>query len=347
MKKNVSLKDIANHVGVSVSLVSYVLNGHAKKMRVGEEMAQQIVETARKLHYQPNQIAKSLKSKKSQTIGLIVGEIKYGYTIGIVRSIEEEAKKHGYTVIIGNSHEDLALLHELIQVFITRQVDGLIIVAAEQSEAEIQYLKKKEIPFVLIDRIFPTVESNFIGIDNYRVAYDATQYLIKHGLRRIGMINYATTFFHLQERNRGYLEALKAKRLPYANKPLLREIKKSSYDADVEKAIRELINPPYSCDAIFFATDTLAITGLKTLIELKRKIPEEIAVISFDESEAFALLQCPVTHFRQPLADIGNSAIQTLVEEMKGGKEEKGGKKNKWKRLYLESTLVVGKSCRE
>lgn len=347
MKKNVSLKDIANHVGVSVSLVSYVLNGHAKKMRVGEEMAQHIVETARKLHYQPNLIAKSLKSKKSQTIGLIVGEIKYGYTIGIVRSIEEEAKKHGYTVIIGNSHEDLALLHELIQVFITRQVDGLIIVAAEQSEAEIQYLKKKEIPFVLIDRIFPTVESNFIGIDNYRIAYDATQYLIKHGFRRIGMINYATTFFHLQERNRGYLEALKAKRFRYADKPLLREIQKASYDADVEKAIRELIAQPYSCDAIFFATDTLAITGLKTLIELKRKIPEEIAVISFDESEAFALLQCPVTHYRQPLADIGSSAIHTLVEEMKGGKEEKGSKKNKWKRLYLESTLVVGKSCGE
>jgi len=346
MKKNVSLKDIANQVGVSVSLVSYVLNGHAKKMRVGDEMAQQIIETARKLHYQPNQIAKSLKSKKSQTIGLIVAEIKYGYTIGIVRSIEEEAKKNGYTVIIGNSHEDLALLHELIQVFITRQVDGLIIVAAEQSETEIRYLKKKEIPFVLIDRIFPSVESNFIGIDNYKVAYNCTEYLITHGLRRIGMINYATSFFHLLERNRGYLEALKDKRFRY-DKPLIREIRKSSYDADVEKAIRELIAPPYSCDAIFFATDTLAITGLKTLIQLKRKIPEEIALISFDESEAFALLQCPITHYRQPLADIGRSAIQTLVEEMKGGKEERAGKKNKWKQLYLESRLVVGKSCRE
>jgi LacI family transcriptional regulator len=160
------------------------------------------------------------------------------------------------------------------------------------------------------------------------------------------MINYATSFFHLLERNRGYLEALKDKRFRY-DKPLIREIRKSSYDADVEKAIRELIAPPYSCDAIFFATDTLAITGLKTLIQLKRKIPEEIALISFDESEAFALLQCPITHYRQPLADIGRSAIQTLVEEMKGGKEERAGKKNKWKQLYLESRLVVGKSCRE
>jgi len=343
MKKNVSLKDIANQVGVSVSLVSYVLNGHAKKMRVGEEMTQQIIETARKLHYQPNQIAKSLKSKKSQTIGLIVAEIKYGYTAGIVRSIEEEAKKNGYTVIIGNCHEDLALLHELIQVFINRQVDGLIIVASEQAEAEVQYLKKKEMPFVLIDRIFPTVESNFIGIDNYQVAYNATDYLHKHGLRRIAMINYASTFFHLQERSRGYLEALRSRKLKY-EKPLLREIRKSSYDKDVQTAIRELTSPPLSCDAIFFATDTLAITGLKNLIELKKKIPEEIAAISFDESESFALFQCPVTHYRQPLSDIGTAAIQTLIEDMKG---DKPGKKPKWKQLYLESSLVIGRSCRE
>ncbi|HEV2479572.1 MAG TPA: LacI family DNA-binding transcriptional regulator [Puia sp.] len=343
MKKNVSLKDIAGQVGVSVSLVSYVLNGHAKKMRVGEEMTQQIIETARKLHYQPNQIAKSLKSKKSQTIGLIVAEIKYGYTAGIVRSIEEEAAKNGYTVIIGNCHEDLRLLHELIQVFITRQVDGLIIVASEKAEAEVQYLKKKEMPFVLIDRIFPSVESNFIGIDNFQVAFNATQYLHKHGLRRIAMINYASTFFHLRERSRGYLEALEAHKLRY-KKSLLREIQKSSYDTDVQTAIRELTSPPLSCDAIFFATDTLAITGLKNLIELKKRIPEDIAAISFDESESFALFQCPVTHYRQPLNDIGTTAIKTLVEEMKN---EKPGKKQKWKQLYLESTLVIGKSCRE
>src|ERR1700733_11256758 len=114
MKKNVSLKDIANQVGVSVSLVSYVLNGHEKKMRVGEEIARQIKATAERLHYQPNQIAKSLKSKKSQTIGLIVGEIHYRFTTGIVRAIELEAKKNGYTVVIGNSHEDLGSLRELI-----------------------------------------------------------------------------------------------------------------------------------------------------------------------------------------------------------------------------------------
>jgi LacI family transcriptional regulator len=355
MKKNVSLKDIANQLGVSASLVSYVLNGHAQKMRVGEEMARQIIATAEKLHYQPNQIAKSLKSKKSQTIGLIVGEIHYGFTTGIVRAIELEAKKNGYTVVIGNSHEDLGSLRELIHVLINRQVDGLIIVAAENAESEIEFLKKKEIPFVLIDRNFPSVESNFIGIDNYRIAYRAVEYLIRQGCRRIAFVNYDTTFFHLKERNRGYLEALKdhgltgqADRGGQAGAGWLWKIRKPFYEQDVAAAMRELTSPDVGCDGIFFATGTLAITGLKNLISLQINIPSDVALMSFDAEEAFALSQVPVTHYRQPLEEIGVSAVGMLLEEILDGKEDnRNVKPKKWRQLYLDSTLVVGKSCRE
>jgi LacI family transcriptional regulator len=367
MKKNVSLKDIANQVGVSVSLVSYVLNGHEKKMRVGEEIARQIKATAERMNYQPNQIAKSLKSKKSQTIGLIVGEIHYRFTTGIVRAIELEAKKNGYTVVIGNSHEDLGSLRELIHVLINRQVDGLIIVAAENAESEVEYLKKKEVPFVLIDRNFPSVESNFIGIDNYRIAYKAVEYLIRQGCRRIAFINYDTTFFHLNERSRGYLEALKDHGLAgqtdqggdadradqggqadQAGAGWLREIRKPFYEEDVAAAVRELTSPEIACDGIFFATDTLAITGLKNLISLKINIPSDIAFLSFDEAEAFALFQVPVTHYRQPLEEIGVSAVEMLLEEIHEGKEDnRDVKPKKWRQLYLDSTLVIGKSCRE
>jgi len=345
MKKNVSLKDIATHVGVSVSLVSYVLNGHAKKMRVGDDVAQQIMDTAQRLNYQPNQIAKSLKSKKSQTIGLIVGEIHYRFTTGIVRAIELEAKKKGYTVVIGNSHEDLASLHELIHVLINRQVDGLIIVAAEHAEPEIEFLKKREIPFVLIDRNFPSVESNFIGIDNYRIAYNAVGYLIKQGCKKIAFINYETTFFHLKERSRGYLEALHDHGLA---PEMLREIRKPSYEQDVAAAVRQLTSPDMGCDGMFFATDTLAITGLKNLMGLKINVPADVAFMSFDEAEAFALFQVPVTHYRQPLEDIGVSAVEMLLEEIQEGKDDsREAKQKKWRQLYLDSTLVVGKSCRE
>jgi LacI family transcriptional regulator len=338
MKKSVSLKDIAGELGVSASLVSYVLNGHAKSKRVGDEVAKRIVATAQRLNYQPNQIAKGLKTKKSLTIGLIVGEIHYRYTTGITRSIELEAKKNSYTVIIGNSHEDLPTLREIIHVLINRQVDGLIIVAAEKAEAEIEYLKKREIPFVLIDRNFPRVETNFIGIDNYQVAYNATQYLIDHGCKNVAFINYTTTFFHLQERNRGYRQALKDHGF-LKTKHLHKEINKKNFEDDVRGAITDLTSGSLPCDAIFFATDTLAIAGLKNLVQMKVKIPKDIFVMSFDESEAFALFECPITYFRQPLEAIGIAAVDLLFEVM-----EKDGA---CKQVYLDSQLVVGKSCGE
>ena len=338
MKKNVSLKDIANEVGVSASLVSYVLNGHAKEKRVGDEIAQKVIKTAQRLSYVPNQIAKSLKTKKSHTIGFIVGEIYYRFTIDITRSIESQAKKSGYTVIIGNSHEDLPTLRELIDVLINRQVDGLIIIAAEKAEAEVEYLKKREIPFVLIDRNFPKIETNYIGIDNYKVAYKATEYLIKLKRKAIAFVNYSTTFFHLQERNRGYFQAMKDYKL-HSNKSLHKQIRKSFFNEDIKQAIAELTSGNVTCDAVFFATDTLAINGLKNLVELKVNIPDDIAVFSFDESEAFALFSIPVTYYRQPLEEIGKSAVNLLLEIMNDIKHTE--------QICLESTLVIGKSCGE
>jgi LacI family transcriptional regulator len=340
MKKNVSLKDIAGQLGVSVSLVSYVLNGHAKKKRVGDEMAKKILATAKRLNYQPNQIAKSLKTKKSQTIGLIVADIHYRYTTGITRAVESQAKKDGYTVIIGNSHEDLPTLSELIHVLVNRQVDGLIIVAAERAEAEIEALKKREIPFVLIDRIFPDVQANFIGIDNYLMAYRSTEYLVKKEKRHIAFINYTTSFFHLQERNRGYFQALKDHGLAIGD-PLHRQIRKSHFEKDVKNAITTLTAKDSPCDAIFFATDTLAITGLKYLVDLKIKIPKDLSIFSFDESDAFALFECPITHFRQPLEEIGKAAVNLLLDVMKDGNGKHPSQ------IYLESKLVKGRSCGE
>ncbi len=338
MKRNISLKDIAKEVGVSASLVSYVLNGHAKEKRVSDVIAKKVIKTAENLSYVPNQIAKSLKTKKSHTIGFIVGEIYYRYTTDTTRIIESVAKENGYTVIIGNSHEDLATLRELIDVFINRQVDGLIIIAAEKAETEIAYLKKREIPFVLIDRIYPKVKTNFIGTDNYKVAYQATEYLIKHGRKNIAFVNYETTFFHLLERDRGYLTALKDYKLR-SDKILHRQIRKNFFEEDMRQAIVELTSDKKTCDAIFFATDTLSIRGLKNLVQLKVKVPEEVAVFSFDESEAFALFSCPITYYRQPLEEIGKRAANLLFEVMRDIKHVE--------QISLESKLFIGKSCGE
>ena len=338
MKKAVSLKDIAREVGVSPSSVSYILNGRGKEKRLSDQVAEKVLKAAEKYNYVPNQIAKSLKTKKSHTIGFIVGEIFFRYTTGVTRSIEARAKEHGFTVIIGNSHEELVTLRELIDVFINRQVDGLIIIAAEKAEAEIDYLKKREIPFVLIDRNYVKVQANFIGIDNYKVAYDGTNYLLQQGFKNIAFVNYFTTFQHLHERDRGYKEALQKAQFKFTNQ-LHRQLRKDSLDKDMQKAIVELTNGDVKCDAIYFATDTLAIQGLKRMVELKVEVPEKVAVLSFDEAEAFALFNCPVTYFRQPLEAIGIAAVDLLFKAIKNPKTIT--------EVCLESKFIMGKSCGE
>src|SRR3546814_206261 len=145
--KKVSLKDIAQRAGVSTALASYVLNGKEKEHRVGKEIAAEIKKIASELNYQPNYVAKSLRSGKTQTIGLIIADISNPFFANIARIVEDEARNKGYTVIIGSSDENADKSWTLLNVLINRQVDGFIIVSSENSENQILYLKEKNIHF--------------------------------------------------------------------------------------------------------------------------------------------------------------------------------------------------------
>lgn len=338
MKKRVSLSDVAQHLGVSTALVSYVLNNKAEEKRVGRDIAEKIKIAANELNYRPNHIAKSLKTNKTHTIGLVVADIKYHFTTGITHAIEAEAQKNNYTVIFASSHEDHKKFDELVSVFLNRQVDGLILIAVENSEQQIKNLIKSEIPFVLVDRSFPDINTNHILVNNYKAAYECVDYLAKQGYKRIGFINYKTSLFHLLERNRGYKAALKNNNLP-ANPAWEREIREKHVMEDVAYSINELTSMSPACDAVLFATDTLAINGLKHINHMQLKVPDDIAVISFDEAEAFELFNCSITHAKQPLEDIGRMAVSTLIDIM--------ADRNVNKQIYLESKIVVGKSCGE
>ena len=336
--KKVGLRDIAEHVGVSIALVSYVLNGQAEIKQVSKENAQKIKAAAELLNYRPNQIAKSLKMHKTHTIGLVVADINYRFSTGITRAIEAEAKKANYTVLFGSSNENEDTFAELVNVLINRQVDGLILVPVENSQDQIKMLQKAEIPFVLIDRNFPEITTNHIALDNYKAAYIATAYLIKQGHKRIAFINYDTNMFHLHERNRGYLEALKDNNIAF-DEDWLQQINSNNRVGDIDQSLDKILNLDQPCDAVFFATDTLAINGLKYLNKIKAKVPQDISVLSFDESEAFELFYNLVTHLRQPVEAMGKAAVDTLLELINHSKINK--------QIGLESDLIVGQSCRE
>ena len=336
--KKTSLKDIAQKAGVSTALVSYVLNGKEKESRVGQEIAIKIKQIAKELHYQPNHLAKSLRSGKTHTIGLIIADISNPFFANIARVVEDEAKRNGYTVIIGSSDENADKSRDLLNVLINRQVDGFIIVSSEDSAEQVRDLKEKNIPFVLLDRYFPDIQTDFVSTDHYKAAYDAGNHLISNGYRRIGMIAYKSQLFHMQERIRGYQDALKDNRIP-VQKSWLKSVRFSTIEQEVRTAIDELtaIDPPV--DALVFATYGLAINGLKYINELRLQVPDDLAIVSFGQAEVFDLYYCPITYLKQPIGLLGQTAVKVLMEKLKN--RQKGSDQ-----ILMKAELVIRASSK-
>ena len=336
MKRKVSLKDIAQQVGVSTALVSYVLNGQEKEKRVGEEIAVKIRKAAKELNYQPNQLAKSLKSGKTHTIGLIVADIANPFSANMARIIEDEAKQHKYNVVFGSSDENAEKAWDLMKVLLNRQIDGFIIAPTEHAEEQVRYLQEHHIPFVLIDRYFPGVPANYVALDNFKAAYEGVEHLIKKGYKRIGMINYRSGLHHLQERTRAYHQALQDYNLP-ADDSWCREVNEDILKEDMDQHLQALLLTGQPVEALFLASNKIAINGLKFINEHKLRVPEDVAVIGFDETDAYDLFYRPVTHIRQPMAEIGRKAVQALLQLIAGNPAPT--------QLNLAATLVVKESC--
>jgi LacI family transcriptional regulator len=321
MAKKVLLKDIAKKAGVSTALVSYVLNGLEKEKRVGRDVVEKINQIAKELNYQPNHIARSLRSGKTNTIGLIIADISNPFSGQIARFIESEAARLGYTVIIGSSDENKTKFNSLIDSMLNRQVDGLIMAPADGSSQQIKKLVKEYIPFVFIDRYFPDISTNHVVLDNYEATYNAVNYLISHGRKNICLIIYKTLAVHMQQRILGYKNAMKDNELE--DNIMVKEIPRKSYfqvKTDTEKIMDELISEK-KMDAFLFAANALSISGLYAIRKHNIKVPDELAVIGFDGHEVFDFFEPPIAYIKQPLEEMGTEAVRILVEQIKGIKK--------------------------
>lgn len=331
MGKKPSLKDIANEVGVSTALVSYVLN-NLKEGRISKEIAQKIRDVAQRLNYRPNQIAKSLKTNKTFTIGLIVADISNPFSSTLARIVEDEANRFNYTVIFGSSDENQQKSAKVIDTLLNRQVDGLIISPPADSEAQMIALQQQDTPFVLLDRYFPSVKTNYVALNNHAAATMATEHLIESGCRRIGMINYRTTLFHLQERTRGYLNTMKKHQMPF-RKSWLRQVDIANSKIEIEKAVKDVLNADEPVDGLVFASNIIAAYGLKFINTLPIKVPDDLAIVSFDETEALDLFYAPLTYIKQPLREMGAMATKILLENI--------GSNNRITQVDMEPELIV------
>lgn len=334
MAKKVSLKDIAEKVGVSTALVSYVMNGLEKEKRVGKEIVEKINQAAKELNYQPNQIARSLRRGTTNTIGLIVADISNPFFGHLARVIEDEAAKYGYTVVFGSSDESCIKSASLMETLINRQVDGFIITPTEGCADHISSLIEREIPLVFMDRYFPELQVNHVVLNNYMATFSAVSHFLSKGYKKISLIAYKSDLIHMQERIRGFMDAMSEN--GFEKEATVKEIRYDHIKYDMEQII-DIIVKEKNTEALLFATNALSITGLYALKKYNIKIPEELAIIGFDGHEAFDFFQPPLTYIEQPLEEMGKKSVKILLEQIKGSKNTI--------HVELNHKLIVRSSC--
>lgn len=310
MAKKVSLKDIANQLGVSVALVSYVLNGKLST-RINAETASKIRNLAKELNYTPNQIAISLKNSKTFTIGLIVADISNIFYSTIANFIEEEANQFGYNVLFGSAYENHLRFQSILEVFIAKQVDGLILAVPEGGEVFLERLNQVNIPFVILDREFDTVDpSKIVNINNYEASANVVEHLNENGFKKIGAIALVSNLVHLSARKQGFIDTVKSKM--QIEEPLFYEIVEHKLDQEIENVVLKAIEVD-GVDALYFLTSRIAMAGLSVLARHNINVPEQVGVVCFDEADAYRIFKKELTYVKQPLQLMSKRAVQLIL----------------------------------
>jgi LacI family transcriptional regulator len=208
-------------------------------------------------------------------------------------------------------------------------VDGLIIALPEHTEDQVQYLKDFNVPFVLIDRYYPSIQTNSVSINNFKAAQKAIQHLLENGHKRIGIISYQTSLFHLNERIRGAVDLL-------AENALIGKVRIDFINQDVIDSINGFLTDPNPVDAIFFTSNLLTISGLKYINSIGLKIPDQLAIVGFDETDAFDLFYSPVSYIKQPMIELGRESVKLLLDTIENNETIQS--------VELEAELVIRSS---
>ncbi|MFD1256918.1 LacI family DNA-binding transcriptional regulator [Mucilaginibacter terrae] len=281
MKKKLSINDIAQQLNVAKSTVSFIINGKAKEKRITDELTQKVLKYIEEKGFKPNQLARSLSTGKTKMICLMVEKISDYFFSHVAYHLEELAYKSGYKIIYCSTDNDTEKTKELINMFRNRHVDGYIITPPPGIENEIRELLQDNLPVVLFDRHFDTLSTDYVMLDNFNSTYEATTNLAVSGYKNIGFVTLASHQNQMLERYSGYTAAIN-------HNDLKSNILQVSFDNDNDANVSEIsryLTEHNEIDALLFATNYLAITGIKAINDLKLSIPENIAVIAFDDHE--------------------------------------------------------------
>ena len=334
--RTITIDDVAKLAGVSRATAGRVVGNYGS---VSEKSRERVWDAVRQLDYQPNLIARGLRSQTTKTIAVIVGSIRNTYSTALVYAVEKEAQKKGYNVLICTTHEDIEIeLKHLIDLN-SRKVDGVILMSAYRADANMDKKYKEfyisKLPIVFVDRNIPGINRDVIQSENFDASYKATKYLMDMGHRKIGIIA-TSNFSTVQERIKGYKAAFANAGIEY-DESLIASVDELS-DKMSRKVCHEFLEEHPDITALYILNNSLCSGVLLDLKERQMKIPQDISLLVWDDEEYNELLD--ITTIEQPITEIGKQATRRLFELI-GEPEETTDFECK----KLDPELIIRKSC--
>ncbi len=331
---DINIIEIARRAGVSTATVSRALNNNGP---VREETRQKILQIARELNYKPNPIARSLSRKQTDTIGVILPELVDEFFMEIIRGIDETAYRANRYVMLSSFHSQRNIVETLLEFMGSGRVDGVILMAPEMQAELTSLLSRSKKPIVLLNVSKTITDFVCFNIDNYHGAFSITKHLIDHGYQRIGMILGPEGNCDAEERFRGFSDALSKYNLQLENSLIVQGdfSTRSGY-----YGFGRLMNQERKPDAIFAANDMMAVGCFEAAKSSNTKIPEDVAIVGFDDIYLGRLLSPQLTTVHVPISELGSKAIHYLLRMIDGDVDPEQPYREE-----LSTGLIIGGSC--
>nr|WP_315420279.1 LacI family DNA-binding transcriptional regulator [uncultured Pedobacter sp.] len=312
--KSLSIKDIAIKANVSITTVSFIINGKAKEKSISEAVIEKVKKIIEESGYKPNQIARSLRTGNSNIIGLIIEDISNSFFSRIARLIEDKAYKRGYKIIYSSTENSVDKAKELINMFKSRKVDAYIISPIKGIEEDVKMLLEDGNPVIFFDRNLPDISTSYVGADHFNASYQSIQHFIDQGKKNIALVTTDINVEQIIARYDGYKKALEDHGIKY-DENLVLKIHFNQEESETIAQIKELFDNK-KIDAVLFATNYLAISGLKVLKKINKTIGDDFAVIAYDDHEAFELHTPGISAIQQPLEEIAENVIKLILKQL-------------------------------
>ena len=311
--KDITLKQIAETLGISITTVSKALKNYSD---VSPRTKKLVLDLAQTLHYTPNSFAVNLRTKESKTIGLIIPEVVHHFFSNVINGIIAEAEKNGYLVIILQSNESLELEKKQVDLLINKRVDGIVMSLSNDSndEEHLKEILRRDIPFVQFDKISKLIKSSKVIINDQKAAIEAVQHLINKGCKKIAHIRGPENPQNAIDRFIGYKKALEKNGITY-DSSLVYTCKNVTFD-EGQIFAKQIKEEHPDVDGIFVITDLVAVGVLTYFNEQKINVPNDVAVIGFSNWFMSQVITPKLSSVDQPSYEMGVSAFSLLLEEI-------------------------------